>query len=184
MNLYSILKKIKSFLFPSIKTWQQIEYFDEAWKQRIRLMVQYIPVNSSVIDLGCGKMWLQEILPKGCAYYPVDYVSRGENTIVCDFNRHEFPTIKADISFVSGCLEYVNDVGWFVECIANQTNSCIISYCTTDFFPNLEERHSRTWVNHFSAQAIVAIFEKKGFALQTQDHTTTQNQVFVFVKKI
>ena len=178
--MLSFFRKIIKKIFSKPQKWQDIEYFDARWKQRIALMAGFIAENKTVLDLGCGKMWLQEFLPKNCTYLPVDYVARTENTIVCDFNRHEFPVQKADIAFVSGCLEYVVDAKWFIQKITNQVDSCIISYCTTDFFPNIAEREERTWVNHFSEKEVIALFEENGFGMKNKIMTDTNNQIFVF----
>jgi len=44
-------------------SWKEMEYFDPAWKQRIETMAALIPKQSqSVLDLGCGKMWLKDYL--------------------------------------------------------------------------------------------------------------------------
>lgn len=48
------------------------------------------PQAKSVMDLGCGEMKLREYLAPEIKYIPVDYVKRSEETLVCDFNKHQF----------------------------------------------------------------------------------------------
>ena len=79
----------------------------------------------------------EQFLPSGCTYYAVDYKKRGEKSIVCDFNKYEFPIIKVDLCFVSGCLEYIEDYKWFIKEISKISNACVISYCTIENFQTL-----------------------------------------------
>jgi hypothetical protein len=165
-----------------IKTWENIEYFDESWKARISKMTNYISPGSSVLDLGCGKMWTREFIPADCIYIPVDYVRRDDHTIVCDFNKNEFPGSKADFAFVSGCLEYVKDYEWFIKQIANSSKKCILSYCTLEKFPDIKERENLTWVNNLKRDDVVKLFENNNFKLFNEDITESNNSIFVFHK--
>ncbi|MBX6361938.1 MAG: methyltransferase domain-containing protein [Acidobacterium ailaaui] len=164
----------------SLKTWQDIEYFNKDWEKRIQRMAQYIRSGSTVLDLGCGQMWTIKFLPKNCKYIPVDYVKRNEEVIVCDFNKYEFPDLKVDIAFVSGCLEYVNDYEWFVKKITDCSNIAIVSYCALEDFPDLEERKNHAWVNHLRKVDLIEIFRENGFSLEKEDKTDSNNTIFVF----
>lgn len=165
----------------STSDWKSGEYFDIGWKKRIRVMSQYIPGNSSVLDLGCGLRWLQKIR-KVKKYYPVDYKPRGKGTIVCDFNSYEFPDVKADCAFVSGCLEYVIDYEWFIKQIAHHTKKCIVSYCTTDNVPNIFARSKANWKNNISQKRLIALFAKYNFTLNNIDNSIADNTIFVYTK--
>ena len=73
-------------------------------------MAAFIPPGTlSVMDLGCGKMWLKEMLPSGYKYYGIDYTDRGKDSYVFDLNKYAFPAFNCDIIFISGCLEYIYD---------------------------------------------------------------------------
>ena len=87
ISVFPILRK---FINKKIN-WKDIEYFDDKWKLRIDKMSKYIERNDSVMDLGCGKMWLKKHLHETNLYIPVDYKNRGEGTIICEFNKNEFP---------------------------------------------------------------------------------------------
>lgn len=182
-----LIKKLLRKLFwfrkkDKVKTWQDIEYFNESWKNRIKQMTQYISPNSIVLDLGCGQMWTNEFLPINCKYIAVDYIKRDEKSIVCDFNQHQFTDINADIAFVSGCFEYVVDYNWFVNKIATYCNACVISYCTLEAFPNLQERKGLTWVNHLTKAEFINLFLNANFTLEKEDTTQTNNTIFIFKK--
>ena len=164
------------------KEWQDIEYFDAGWKERIRQMSVFIQPNKKVLDLGCGKMWLKEYLPSNCLYVPVDYIRRSDDCMVADFNKKEFPGITTDIAFISGCLEYVKDYAWFIRRVTECSEEVIISYCTTNEFPGKNIRKQYHWVNHISAERLVDLFKSEGFELKTQAKTNNKNHLFFFAK--
>lgn len=174
---------IKRFL-PSSKVqkkeWKDIEYFDTAWMNRTKTMASYIPVDKTVLDLGCGQMWLKNFL-KMKAYYPVDYKKRGDETIVCNFNKHEFPNVNTDYVFVAGCMEYVVDFEWFVKQIVTHSNNCVISYCCLEEFPDLDRRRGLTWVNNLSKNDLIKLFTSNGMTLIAEDECAS-NSIFVFSK--
>ena len=165
------------------KKWKDIEYFDPVWKDRIQMMAKLIPSNKKVLDLGCGEMWTKQFLQDGCTYYPVDYTNRGnQSIIICNFNKYEFPEIEVDFCFVSGCLEYVSDFEWFIKQISNVSQSCVISYCTLEKFPDLQKRKNRTWSNHLTKDALIKQFLNVGFKLIHEDITNSNNTIFLFNK--
>ena len=151
-NLIDLARKT-FYSFFAKRTWRKLEYFDPSWSKRIAEMAKYIAPSASVLDLGCGKMWTKNYLSDS-KYYPVDYRDRGKGTIVCDFNKGEFPDIFADVAFVSGTLEYVNDDA-FIDSIAKHCNQCVISYCLLEDHPQLAFRRRQAWVNDFSRDEIL-----------------------------
>jgi hypothetical protein len=99
-------------------------------------------------------MYLRRLLPAHIAYYPVDHIPQCEQTIVCDFNKQEFPDLKADVAFLSEILEYISDVEWFFNCISNRVNKIILSYSCMEAFPDLEYRQSHGWQNNLTTDEI------------------------------
>lgn len=175
------MKSVSTFFHkPKFKKWQDIEFFDSRWKERIKQMAVFIEPNKKVLDLGCGKMWLKEYMPENCIYIPVDYTSRSADCIVADFNKKEFPNVTTDVAFISGCLEYVIDYKWFIRCVSQCSNQVIISYCTIDEFGDKNTRKKYHWVNHLSAQKVIYLFSSLGFRLKTQAKTNDNNHLFVF----
>lgn len=162
--------------------WQQIEYFNPDWKGRIQKMAAHIKKGESVVDLGCGQMWLKEFLPGSNKYTGVDYKHRGEGTVVADFNKGDFPEAKADVFFVSGCMEYVNDHHAFIGNIARSGRRCVISYCCVEDYPEIEKRRERAWVNDLTRAQVIACFEKNRMFLTVEDKTESNNSIFVFEK--
>ncbi len=162
-------------------TWKKNEYFNDLWKERIQVMSQYISPNTEVIDLGCGPMWLKDMIQLK-KYYPVDYIDRGKDCIICDFNKHQFPDIKADIAFVSGALEYVEYVEWFIKNITQNTNRCIISYYTIEEWPDIIVRKQWAWVNNLTKDELIAVFKKNNFHLSKYVHELNKYPIFIFDK--
>jgi len=158
--------------------WKDIEQFEESWKQRIKEMAQFICPHESVLDLGCGKMWLKDFL-KDNEYFPVDYVARDKTTIIANFNKRQFPKVKADVTFVSGALEYVIDCEWFVESICEMSRKCILSYCTIESYPNIIMRRKKAWKNSLSRDQVVALFARKGMRLNCES-VALNNHIFLF----
>lgn len=181
-KITSRLSVIKNRIRPKKTNWQDNEYFDPIWEERIKSMSAYLLPNDRVVDLGCGMMWLKKFLLVTNEYIPVDYKKRDKNTIVCDFNKNEFPDKKADVYFVSGCLEYIIDPNWFITKISDYTHRCVISYCTSDIFSNLEVRKNLMWKSHLSEKQLIDLFAKHGFHMKDTFITDLNNQIFYFSK--
>jgi hypothetical protein len=166
------------------RTWRQLEYFDPSWMVRIRAMAAFVPEGATVLDLGCGRMWLREILSPACTYFPVDYAKRDGATEVCDFSKYQFPNRTVDVSFISGCLEYVEDVDWFVAKVAAAAPRCIVSYCALEEFPDREARKKRAWVNHLTRASLIQVFADKGMIVTAESSTADGDSIFVFDRKL
>lgn len=158
--------------------WKDIEYFDDSWRQRINRMAGFIPAKATVMDLGCGRQWLRDIVgPQN--YTGVDYRPRGENTVVCDFNKRQFPDFRRDVAFVSGCLEYVTDYRWFIAQICEKANMCILSYCSLEMHPDLVARRRVGWVNNLTIDEIKREFGKHRFTMSSET-VALGNTILVF----
>lgn len=175
--MLAILKRFLS----GAKRWADVERFDPAWRERIRLMASFLDDSDAVVvDLGCGPMWLRDFLLGGVRYVGVDYAARGPDTLICDFNKKQFPEIGRATFFVSGCMEYVEDPEWFIGMIAARSKKCVLSYCATEDFPDLVWRRKRGWVNALDAAAVERLFASRGMSCVQKVVTESRNTVFVF----
>ena len=139
--------------------WTSSEEFDESWKERISKMAANIDIPGTVVDIGCGMMWLESQLNELNGYIPVDFVRRDERTIVLDLNKDTLPEFNAPIAFLSGILEYVSDVGQFSQDLTRLGfDKIILSYCTVEKYPNLRWRKKLNWVSHLSIFELIALF--------------------------
>jgi len=163
--------------------WKNIEYFDENWKSRIKAMAELIENERIILDIGCGRMWLKDFLDSSKVYLGCDFVKRNDDTIVCNLNDNQFPEIKADLCFVSGCFEYVENIEWFLDKLEACAPALIISYCTRDLNPDLKLRKSMGWVNHLSFQEIVRMIASRGFSLVKRVDVIDGNEILKFVRQ-
>lgn len=170
------------------ETWDEREHLVDfslgSWDFRIETMAEMIGDDcKTIMDLGCGSMSLKRYLPNGINYIPVDHIARNEETIVCDFNRKEFPNKRADYIVASGIMEFVKDLDWFVESICNKCNCAIVSYNSINSFSNVALRHKYSWVNNYTTAQIVMKFNKNGFVLEDDRICNSEDVLLKFCKK-
>lgn len=135
---------------PDRITWKEIEEEGRAdWelmKQRIEVLVRsgWFPEKiKTVADYGCGQRVIEKLLPSDTVYYPIDYISRGADTIICDFSKQEFPDIFSELSICFGVLMYIRPADELVAHICRHTERRILfSFITLEGFPDVKARRS------------------------------------------
>lgn len=152
---------------------------------RVKLMSELISDEStSVLDVGCGDMFLKHCLHNRIKYIPCDYISHDDTTIVCNLNMNQYPDIQVDTVFLSGILEHVEDYTSFL----NQMSRCakkeiILSYNVVEYRPLYEDRCRSGILNHFSVYDITEEFRVRKMYLQESKHLEFPPQsLFKFVK--
>ena len=151
-----------------VERWSDVERLEPAWDARAEFASQFIPAGARVLDLGCGRMSVKQFLPNGCTYQGCDLVARDESTVVCDFNRGEFPTQaagEADIIVMLGVLEYIVDVESFFTHLRFCKLDIVLSYCATDFSEG-RDRAALGWINHMSLYDLAVLFDRFGFRIE------------------
>ncbi len=104
-------------------------YDQGAWRKRIVAVAAMLDESdASVLDLGAGNMYLGRLLSPNVKYIPVDYKKTSKDTIVCDFNNYEFPSITVDVICAIGILNYIADPEWFLKKIFGSCRKCIVTY--------------------------------------------------------
>ena len=63
-----LIGRLFNFLNNKKKSWKEIEYFNPQWKERIIRMYEHIKDANSIVDYGCGEMWLKELNEFEIAY--------------------------------------------------------------------------------------------------------------------
>lgn len=134
---------------------------------RVAMFSEWITADiQSVVDYGAGKMYLREYLAPEVKYFPVDYIRRNEQTILCDLNQGVFPDIQSDAAICSGVLEFIYAPEQLLLHVCKYTNKMIIlSYLGVDNFPDIDGRRASAYVSDLSERQIVELMESKGFQL-------------------
>jgi hypothetical protein len=151
--------------------WSNVDALEPAWDRRAQLAAEFIPAGARVLDLGCGRMALKRFLPVDCGYQPCDLVSRGDGTVVCDFNAGEFPHAaakQADVIVMLGTIEYIVDVDGFFAHLTRTKCDLVLSYCAVEFTRHLD-RASLGWINHFGIEELAALFDRFGLRIMRSD---------------
>ncbi|HEY3947980.1 hypothetical protein [Phenylobacterium sp.] len=144
--------------------WTDPAQLDPAWDGRAALAAQHIPRGATVLDLGCGAMALERVLPEGCRYIPCDLAQRDERTIVCDFNAGEFPAgVAADLVTVLGVVEYLYDAPAFLKRLRGLGRTVVMSYCVAGG-RGPADRRALGWVNDFTQDQLIGLLSAAGFA--------------------
>jgi hypothetical protein len=160
--------------------WSNPASLEAAWDHRAELAAQFISSGARVLDLGCGKMALRRFLPFACSYWGCDLVSREADTVVCDFNRGEFPrqaAEQADIITMLGVLEYITDIDGFFSNLRATERPVILSYSAADLTSSLD-RSSLGWLNHLSFVDLAELFGRHGFQI-TASSPVDQTQILM-----
>ena len=175
-------------LFDLLNTKQQFEE-DSKWKRdtpclsdpqnEIQLLYDFVyEAATSIMDLGCGSQVLRKMLKSHQKYIPVDYKPRSDDTVLCDFNKGEFPRHGADACLICGCLEYVVDWRAFLKKVSGSCNQIVLSYRTTE---SCDIRHVM-WVNNVSEADLTRYISDLGFEL-VEYKDCSQSRLFSFVKQ-
>ena len=161
---------------------ENIDY--EIFRPRIEWMCKYLTdEDKSVADFGCGSMIVRDYLSSDVKYYPIDYVDRGQGTILCNFNKKEFPQFDCiDCAFMSGFLQYIDEPEWLIERISKIFSKVIITYSTLEYFPNKKYRENKAWRNHFSKDELISLFTKYNFMVSAIEYNDDFKQLLICFK--
>jgi len=142
------------------------------------------PGDSSVVDLGAGNMSLARYLPPSTSYYPVDYKRRNEDTVVCDFNKKEFPDIYADVYVLCAMLYYVECPFWLLEkCAQYAEKKIIIALNSKSMAEYPEVMHVHGFKNYVFFDEIKLLLGKYGFIPSSDITIESVTRRFVVYEK-
>jgi hypothetical protein len=165
-----------------IRRWSNAANLHDTWARRSVLAARFVPQGATLLDLGCGKMAVEKYLPPGCRYVPVDVVARDARTVVCDFNKKEYPPLDG-VTHISvlGVLEYVHDPQAFWRWLAKSGKPLIVSYIAAvpSFPPN--RRRAMGWVNDLTREQFLAMTGTTGHVLTHEERVSADSTLFVFV---
>lgn len=162
--------------------WSDISNLEKGWDERTALLAKWIKPNSIILEFGAGREILSNFLPNNCIYVSTDIIKRSEKMIECDLNAKELYNFSYhDVCFFSGVLEYVYDIPRLVSFLSNRCKYIIASYASIDVEDEniLVFRRKFGWVNDYTSQEIISIFQKYGFRLEETKKWEKQN-LFIF----
>lgn len=166
----------------TVKRYADKSNLDAYWRNRVSLMAEYLPSRGSVVDFGCGEMWLETRLTPAHQYIPVDFVKRDQRTILMDLRTDDLSQISGDTAFLSGVLEYIPEVISFLSRLANRGFSTIVmSYCTVEKFSDFGQRRDWGWLSDLSALNIIEIMTRKYTLFKVDEWDS--NTIFVFLQR-
>lgn len=183
------------FLFmPDKVLWKDIENEELAdWdlmNKRFRMIAEWGWISDqvkSVADYGAGHKFIKGFLPEQTIYYPIDFMDRGDNTIICDFNKREFPKIFSEMSVCAGVLTYIEPAEELVVHICEHTERRIIfSFVTLEGMPDIDIRRESGMCQDYTEQQIIDMFVEHGFKLEDKKYDTAGNSMitlFLFEKR-
>ena len=177
----------KLFL-PDEVTWLDLDKTAEWERMRIRVrrMAEWIDESvQSVIDYGAGEMYLKTLLTPDVKYYPVDYIKRSDETILCDLNAGNFPVIHADAAVLSGVLELLTTAESLLRHVCSTTrHRILLTYMTLENFPGIEGRRASAYVNDFTEYQIADLLARHNFMLKEKltDPGHDVDTLFLFEK--
>lgn len=161
-----------------------VNYEIPVFNIRSNVAASYIPKGcESLLDLGAGSEVMKLAISPFTDYVPVDYLKRTESTVVCDFNKHEFPLGVYDTIMAIGILQYVSDCEWFLKsCTEACKNRIILSYVSLEANMSPRLRHKRGIVNNLTIGQIVSLFIENGFIF-VDEIVLNSDVVLVFDRK-
>lgn len=163
-----------SLFMPKEVTWELLEDNGRAdfemMNQRTQLLAKWnwIPKEiKSVADYGCGHRFMEKLIPNGAVYYPIDYMDRGSDTIICDFNKQEYPNVETDLSVCLGVLLYIEPARNLIEHICSHTKERIVfSFVAWEDFPRIDARRKSGVIQDYSRKDIIDMFGEYGFKMK------------------
>lgn len=147
--------------------WRKASAFDQAWRSRIEFMASLINDERTVLDLGCGQMWLKEYIEPNKIYISSDMYKRDENTIVCDYNAGEFPDVSADVVVISGVVEYMDHPLELLMHARKISPRVLVSYVSVEEQDNLKDRTLLGWRNHLSKDQFIELAGSAGLKVKS-----------------
>lgn len=177
----------KVFLMNGIR-WKDLEE-STVWgthRGRMELIAGLLPLGTkSVADYGEGKLSLKQFIDISIVYYPIDYKKRSEETILCDFDKDALPDLQAEAVVCTATLVFIEKAESLLQHFCrNAACTILLSYVTTDIFPDTDGRRASGYVNDYSEKELIAMFQKSGFVLKEKhaDPANKLDTIYLFCK--
>lgn len=162
----------------NLMRWKRPDSLTGWTHERTKLLAQFVPEGSRVLEFGAGEMALKTFLPASCTYIPSDLIPRCSDTFVCDLNQplpRECPI--HDVAVFSGVFEYIKDIRAVMRWLHIHSNLVVCSYspATSKTLCDRLFRRSRGWINDFTESQFCSAFKSEGFHLENQGEWSDQS---------
>ncbi len=155
--------------------WNKPEAYSPEWDARAAIAATLITPGLSVLDVGCGRMALQRLLPNGCTYIAADLTKWTPAVIVVDLNRGEFPPGAYDHIVMLGVLEYLHSPAGALAAARAGGGRLIVSYCHPNPGALIERRRRWRWINDLSEAEFAKMLSAAGWSVAARKiYKTTQ----------
>ena len=137
---------------------------------------------ASLLDLGCrNPNFVKSLCPAGVKYFPVDYKNFSDEVIICNFNKGNFPDIKADTCFCALTAEFVERLPKFLADVCNAAQRQILMLCRPI---DKETRSHWRWKNpvltDFTEKFLIDTIEQNNFKLDAQYPAPDNRSLIVY----
>ncbi len=158
---------------------------------RLKAASRFIGFDSidTVIDLGAANGRMRAFIPENIRYIPVDYMPYSDETIVCDFNKDEFPNAEKlqynparTCILCIGCIHYVQHWKLFLRRVSENCAATIINH--NDFACISREYRRERWTGNaalFNYEIILQML-KYGFKLVDAVDFRLRSTIYAFEK--
>jgi len=180
--------KDKSSNAASLDAIENSEYVLSSLKYAVKL-IDFNKCNT-LIDLGAANERVRPFLPENVRYIPVDYIRYSDETILCDFNKHEFPSPsnnhyapETTCILSMSCIQYCRDWHWYLKNISQNCKCLILG--KQDFARMTREYRKTSWTyNHavFNHEYILYML-KLNFELVDAMDFRLRREIYKFEKR-
>jgi len=127
----------------------------------------------SVLDLGCGDMYLRRLLKEDVRYTPLDKDFRAEReVIICDLNTGKPRVGLHDVAWATGLFEFVDDVPRLARWLSGVAPIVIGSY-----------RYANGWKYSDKRAEFLQIWEDAGYRLEATLKLPEDNEGYLWRKE-
>lgn len=174
---------------PDDITWKDLEC-TTIWgtnEERMQIIADSICYDAKTVsDYGAGKLILKKFLKSTMKYYPIDYISRSDDTIICDFNYDPFPEIHTDVCICISTLVFINTAERLLQHLCTYTSKTIIlSYVTLDTLSNIDSRRASGYASDLTEKQIINLLFANGFVLnkKCKDPANKIDNLYFFIRR-
>jgi SAM-dependent methyltransferase len=169
--------------------WSDPNSYSHEWDSRAACAADLVAPGARVLDIGCGKMRLGQLLPPGCTYVGADLEPLSASARKVDLNRGEFPGGHYDYVIMLGVLGYLHNPMAVLQRARRHADRLIVSYRIAK---NRNRKMSRQrlrdgYFNDFDERMLRDVLSCSGWALElvqtyNEDNLTRQDIVLCRAK--